>query len=55
MEKQTRITTAAELIEHLKKVPSSSPVYFDCPYCGRANGFHKLSIGVLLQTEKVTS
>jgi hypothetical protein len=47
------VATAKDVIAHLSKVPSDSPVYFDCPHCGKAGGFHHLSIAVMVTTREV--
>jgi hypothetical protein len=47
-----RIATAKDVIEYLSKMPADSPVYFDCPNCGRANGFHHLGIAIMITTKE---
>ncbi len=48
--KQERVASAGEVIAHLQKMPPDAPVYFDCPHCGRANGFAQLGIAVMVTT-----
>lgn len=51
VKERVRIATAKDVIATLAKMPADSPVYFDCPSCGKANGFHRLSIAVMVTTE----
>ena len=46
-----KIATAKDVIEQLSRMPPGSPVYFDCPHCGKANGFHHLGIAVMVTTK----
>jgi hypothetical protein len=45
-----KVATVKDVIAHLSKMPSDSPIYFDCPHCGKANGFHHLGIAVMVTT-----
>lgn len=48
----TKVATAKDVIKHLSSMPPATPVYFDCPNCGRANGFHHLGIAVMVMTKE---
>jgi hypothetical protein len=50
--KVERLATAAQMIANLTKMPPNAVVYFDCPHCGKAGGFHKLSIAVMVTTKE---
>jgi hypothetical protein len=48
----TRISTVEDVIAHLKTMPPNSPVYFDCPYCGKANSFNRVGVAVMVTTQE---
>jgi hypothetical protein len=53
MKIEERVATASDVIAHLSKMPPDSPVYFDCPHCGRANGFHHIGIAIMVTTRDI--
>jgi hypothetical protein len=52
MKTQEHVATPAEMIASLQKMPADAPIYFDCPHCRKAGGFHRLSIAVMVTTEE---
>lgn len=55
MKEQRKIATAADVMKVLSAMPADAPVYFDCPKCGQANGFHRLSIAIMVTTKDLAA
>ena len=49
---QVKVATTADVIAQLQKMPPDAPVYFDCPNCGKANGFNHLGIAAMVTTKE---
>ena len=49
--RKPKLLTVAEALVMLNKIDDKSlPVYFDCPYCGRANSPQEVNHIVLVKT-----
>lgn len=51
MTKESKVANAADIIKMLSALAPDTPVYFDCPSCGRANGFAHIGIAAMVTTE----
>jgi len=51
MTSDKRVSTVAEVIELLKRLPPDIPVYFDCPNCGKANELSRVSVCAVVATK----
>ena len=50
MEKTVKLAMVKDLIAWLQKMPADAAVYFDCPACGKANGFCHIGNAVMITT-----
>jgi hypothetical protein len=51
MSEQVKVSTVADVIKSLQQMPQDAPIYFDCHFCGKSNGFQKLGIAVMVSTK----